>query len=34
VPWVGEHTRSILSEELGLDDGAIDKLVADGVITD
>jgi crotonobetainyl-CoA:carnitine CoA-transferase CaiB-like acyl-CoA transferase len=33
VPWVGEHTRSILSDELGLDDGAIDKLVADGVVT-
>ena len=34
VPWVGEHTRSILADELGLDDDAIDKLVADGVITD
>jgi crotonobetainyl-CoA:carnitine CoA-transferase CaiB-like acyl-CoA transferase len=34
VPWVGEHTRSVLAEELGLDDDAIDKLVADGVITD
>ena len=33
VPWVGEHTRSILSDELGLDDAAIDKLVADGVVT-
>jgi crotonobetainyl-CoA:carnitine CoA-transferase CaiB-like acyl-CoA transferase len=34
VPWVGEHTRTILSDELGLDDAAIDALVADGVVTD
>ena len=25
VPWVGEHTRAILSEELGLDDAAISQ---------
>jgi crotonobetainyl-CoA:carnitine CoA-transferase CaiB-like acyl-CoA transferase len=34
VPWLGEHTRSVLHEELGLDDAAIDQLVADGVVTD
>jgi crotonobetainyl-CoA:carnitine CoA-transferase CaiB-like acyl-CoA transferase len=34
VPWVGEHTRDVLHEELGLDDSAIDQLVADGVVTD
>jgi crotonobetainyl-CoA:carnitine CoA-transferase CaiB-like acyl-CoA transferase len=33
VPWVGEHTRSVLAEELGLDDAAVDQLVADGVVT-
>ena len=34
VPWLGEHTRSVLHDELGLDDAAIDPLVADGVVTD
>ncbi len=34
MPWVGEHTRSVLRDELGLDDAAIDALVADGVVTD
>jgi crotonobetainyl-CoA:carnitine CoA-transferase CaiB-like acyl-CoA transferase len=34
VPWLGEHTRSVLHEELGLDDSAIDALVAEGVVTD
>jgi crotonobetainyl-CoA:carnitine CoA-transferase CaiB-like acyl-CoA transferase len=34
VPWVGEHTRAILADELGLDEAAIDALVADGVVTD
>jgi crotonobetainyl-CoA:carnitine CoA-transferase CaiB-like acyl-CoA transferase len=33
VPWVGEHTREVLREELGLDDAAVDALVADGVVT-
>jgi hypothetical protein len=33
MPWIGEHTRSVLHEELGLDDGEIDALAADGVIT-
>ncbi len=33
IPWVGEHTRSVLTEELGLDDAAVDALVADGVVT-
>jgi crotonobetainyl-CoA:carnitine CoA-transferase CaiB-like acyl-CoA transferase len=32
VPWLGEHTRSVLAAELGLDDDAIDTLEADGVI--
>jgi crotonobetainyl-CoA:carnitine CoA-transferase CaiB-like acyl-CoA transferase len=34
IPWVGEHTRAVLADELGLDDDAIDALVADGVVTD
>ena len=34
IPWLGEHTRSVLHDELGLDDAAIDQLVADGVVTD
>jgi crotonobetainyl-CoA:carnitine CoA-transferase CaiB-like acyl-CoA transferase len=34
VPWLGEHTRAVLHEELGLDDSTIDELVADGVVTD
>ena len=33
VPWLGEHTRAVLTDELGLDADAIDALVADGVIT-
>jgi crotonobetainyl-CoA:carnitine CoA-transferase CaiB-like acyl-CoA transferase len=33
IPWVGEHTRSVLTEELGLDDAAVDALVAEGVVT-
>ena len=33
IPWVGEHTRAVLASELGLDDAAIDALVADGVVT-
>ncbi|HEY7440358.1 MAG TPA: CaiB/BaiF CoA-transferase family protein [Acidimicrobiia bacterium] len=33
VPWVGEHTADVLRSELGLDDDALDKLRADGVIT-
>jgi crotonobetainyl-CoA:carnitine CoA-transferase CaiB-like acyl-CoA transferase len=32
VPWVGEHTRSVLAAELGLDDDAVDALEANGVI--
>jgi formyl-CoA transferase len=32
VPWVGEHTRSVLRETLGLDDDELAKLAADGVI--
>jgi crotonobetainyl-CoA:carnitine CoA-transferase CaiB-like acyl-CoA transferase len=34
VPWLGEHTRAILTDELGLDAATIDALVADGGITD
>jgi crotonobetainyl-CoA:carnitine CoA-transferase CaiB-like acyl-CoA transferase len=30
---VGEHTREVLEEELGLDDAAIEALVAEGVVT-
>lgn len=33
MPWIGEHTRSVLHEELGLDDADIGALAADGVIT-
>lgn len=32
VPGLGEHTDSVLRSELGLDDGAIAELRADGVI--
>jgi crotonobetainyl-CoA:carnitine CoA-transferase CaiB-like acyl-CoA transferase len=33
MPWVGEHTRSVLHDELGLSDADVDALVADGVVT-
>ena len=33
IPWLGEHTRAVLTEELGLDDATIDALVADDIIT-
>jgi crotonobetainyl-CoA:carnitine CoA-transferase CaiB-like acyl-CoA transferase len=33
VPWVGEHTDALLSDELGLDAGAIAALRARGVVT-
>ena len=33
-PWLGEHTRAVLPDELGLDDAEVDALVADGVVTD
>lgn len=33
VPWVGEHTASLLGEELGLNDDAIAGLRERGVIT-
>jgi crotonobetainyl-CoA:carnitine CoA-transferase CaiB-like acyl-CoA transferase len=32
VPWVGEHTFSVLHEELGLDDDELARLVKDGAI--
>ena len=31
-PMLGEHTRAVLAETLGLDEGALDALAADGVI--
>jgi crotonobetainyl-CoA:carnitine CoA-transferase CaiB-like acyl-CoA transferase len=33
VPWVGEHTFTVLEDELGLDDGELERLSKDGVIT-
>ncbi|MGH9138564.1 MAG: CaiB/BaiF CoA transferase family protein [Acidimicrobiales bacterium] len=33
VPWVGEHTGEVLRAELGLDDGALARLHAAGVIS-
>lgn len=33
VPWVGEHTESLLTEELGLDADAVAGLRARGVVT-
>jgi crotonobetainyl-CoA:carnitine CoA-transferase CaiB-like acyl-CoA transferase len=33
VPQVGQHTRAVLADELGLDIGRLDALVADGVIS-
>ena len=32
IPWLGEHTDSVLHAELGLDDETIAALRADGVI--
>lgn len=32
VPWVGEHTETVLREELGLSDGDLAELRAGGVI--
>jgi crotonobetainyl-CoA:carnitine CoA-transferase CaiB-like acyl-CoA transferase len=32
APRLGEHTRSVLSEALGVDDKTLDALAADGVI--
>ena len=33
-PLLGEHTRELLGEQLGLDQGAIDELVAQGAIVE
>jgi len=33
VPWVGEHTDSVLHAELGLDDAEIERLRGMGVVT-
>jgi crotonobetainyl-CoA:carnitine CoA-transferase CaiB-like acyl-CoA transferase len=32
VPWLGEHTDAVLTEELGLGSDELDALRADGVI--
>ena len=32
VPWLGEHTDEVLTEELGLDGEQLARLRADGVI--
>jgi formyl-CoA transferase len=32
IPWVGEHTFSVLREELGLDDDELAGLAKDGAI--
>jgi crotonobetainyl-CoA:carnitine CoA-transferase CaiB-like acyl-CoA transferase len=32
VPWIGEHTDEVLRSELGLDEAALARLHADGVI--
>lgn len=34
APWLGEHTREIARERLGIDDAEIERLVADGVLED
>jgi crotonobetainyl-CoA:carnitine CoA-transferase CaiB-like acyl-CoA transferase len=33
VPLMGEHTDSVLNSVLGLDDKAIDELIAAGVVS-
>lgn len=32
APRLGEHTRAVLSDELGVTDGELDRLAADGVV--
>ena len=32
VPWLGEHTREVLRDELGLDEDELDRLTAEGAI--
>jgi crotonobetainyl-CoA:carnitine CoA-transferase CaiB-like acyl-CoA transferase len=32
VPWLGEHTRAVLEQELNLESSAIDALFASGVV--
>jgi formyl-CoA transferase len=34
VPWVGEHTAAVLTDELGLDEARLTELRAAGVITE
>ena len=33
VPLMGEHTDSVLSSVLGLDEATIDELISDGVVS-
>jgi hypothetical protein len=32
APLMGEHSRQVLVEHLGLDDATVDRLVATGVV--
>ena len=32
APALGEHTRSVLSDLLGIDSAAVDALAADGIV--
>ena len=33
VPWVGEHTKQVLNEELGLDQSELEDLQKAGIIS-
>ena len=33
VPWVGEHTKQVLKEELGLDQSELETLQEAGIIS-
>jgi crotonobetainyl-CoA:carnitine CoA-transferase CaiB-like acyl-CoA transferase len=33
VPWLGEHTNSVLAAELGMSDEDIESLRGEGVIS-
>ncbi len=32
APWIGEHTREVAADLLGLDAARIDELIASGVL--